>query len=62
MNYSEFEILFTVCEFVSLITVPSRVKAEDFDIYLHRFKRVSFLFWKLSPTTDKNDTLQPKLV
>lgn len=44
------------------MTVPKIAKADAFDIYLHELSKVSFLFWKLSPRTDKNDILQPRLV
>lgn len=46
----------------SFITVPSIVKAEVLEIYLQEFNRVNFLFWKLSPSTDKNEILHPKFV
>ena len=61
-NYYEWDILCTVWEFDSLITVPKIVRADDFDISLQKFKRVNFLFWKLSPTTERKQMLHPKFV
>lgn len=62
MNCQECEIYFTVFEFVQLIIVPKIVNAEDFEIYLHQFKRDNLCFWKLSPRTDKNEILEPRFV
>lgn len=44
------------------MTVPKIVRADVLEIYLQEFNNVSLRFWKLSPKTDKNEMLQPRLV